>query len=120
MVSFQHRKRRKKFAKRQEIQFLAQEAVSSLIEESIKLRLTDPLRSRDLFHTARKIGKRGRFHLPRQYRFLFCRSCHYPLSIKTAKIRLNSKKRQIHYLCLNCKREQRFGYLRRRKNSKKE
>lgn len=100
---------------RQEIQLLAQDAVKFIIEESLKIRLTDPQRSQELFRTARKIGKRGRFHLPHKYRFLFCRSCYYPLSIKTAKIRLNSKKQQIHYLCLNCKKEQRFGYLYSRK-----
>jgi RNase P subunit RPR2 len=51
-----------------------------------------------------------RLHLPRRYRFLFCRSCGYPLTINTARIRLNNKKRQIHYQCLNCNNEQRFGF----------
>ncbi len=80
------------------------------------MRSTNPRRSQELFVDARKIGKRGRFHLPKHYRRLFCKFCYYPLSNKTSKIRLNNKKRQLHYLCLNCKREQRFGYSRRIKS----
>ncbi len=120
MVSSHHRKRRRKSWERQEIRFLAHEAVTFLIEESLRIRLTDPLQSQEFFRAARKIGKRGRFHIPPQYHFLFCRSCYYPLSIKTAKIRLNSRKKQIHYLCLNCKKEQRFGYIWKRKRNKEE
>lgn len=120
MGSPRHRKKRKRSLERQETQLLARNAVKFLIEESLKLRLTNPQRSKELFHTARKIGKRGRFHLPHKYRFLFCWYCHYPLSIETAKIRLNSKKHQIHYLCLNCKNEKRYGYLYNRKKKMEE
>ena len=120
MVSSQHQKGRKRFLKRQETRFLVEEAVTYCIEEGLKNRLTDPLRSQEMFHLARKIGKRARIHLPRKYRLLFCRSCYYPFSIKTARIRLNSKKKQIHYLCLNCKKEQRYGYFLRRKNIEKD
>ncbi|MFX1286229.1 MAG: hypothetical protein ACFFB5_21515 [Promethearchaeota archaeon] len=120
MVSSHHRKKRKRSLERQETKLLAREAVKFLLEESLKIRLTDPERSQELYHSARKIGKRGRFHLPHKYRVLFCRSCFYPLSIETARIRLNSKKQQIHYLCLNCKKEQRFGYLVGRKKVMKE
>lgn len=110
MVSSRRRKKRKRTIERQEIQFLTQEAMKFYLEESLKSRLTNPLRSRELFRSARKIGKRGRAHLPHQYRLYFCRSCDLPVSVKTARIRLNSKKRQIHYFCLNCKKSQRFGY----------
>ncbi len=120
MVPSRRRKKRKRSTERQEIQFLTQEAVTFYLEESLKARLTDPLRSQELFLAARKIGKRGRFHLPRQYRLLFCRSCYYPISIKTTRIRLNSKRKQIHYLCLNCKKEQRFGYFKGKEKKKKE
>ena len=115
MGSLKRRNWRKKYIEQQENHFLAQEAVIFLIEESLRTRSTNPQRSQELFIDARKIGKRGRFHLPKHYRHLFCRFCCYPLSIKTTKIRLNSKKQQIHSLCLNCKREQRFGYSRNRK-----
>lgn len=113
LVSSHRRKRRKRSQEKQEIRFLTQEAITFFTEESLKIRLTDPLHSQELFRSARKIGKRSRFHIPRQYRFLFCRSCCSPLSIKTAKIRLNSKKQQIQYLCLNCKKVHRFGYLKK-------
>ena len=111
MVSSRRRKKRKRTIERQEIQFLTQEAMTFYLEEGLKSRLNNPLRSRELIRSARKIGKRGRIHLPKQYRYYFCRSCDYPLNVKTARIRLNSKKRQIHYFCLNCKKVQRFGYL---------
>jgi RNase P subunit RPR2 len=110
MVPSRHRKKRKRSVERQEIHFLTQEAMTFLIEESMKTRLTNPRRSRELFCSSRKIGKRGRLHLPRQYRCYFCRSCNFPISVNTTRIRLNSKKRQIHYFCLNCKKEQRISY----------
>ncbi|MFX1515667.1 MAG: hypothetical protein ACFFC6_05115 [Promethearchaeota archaeon] len=110
MVTSRRRKKRKRSIERQEIQSLTREAMKFLIEEGMKSRLTNPLRSRELFRSARKIGKRGRVHLPHHYRLYFCRSCDYPVSAKTTRIRLNNKKRQIHYFCLNCKKEQRFGY----------
>ena len=116
MGSIKRRKWRKKSSEQQENHFLAKEAVVFLIEESLKTRSSNPRRSQELFIDARNMGKRGRLHLPKSYRRLFCRFCYYPLSIKTAKIRLNSKKQQIHYLCLNCKRDQRFGYSRNRKS----
>ena len=120
MVSSRRRKKRKRTIERQEIQFLTQEAMTFYLEEGMKSRLTNPLRSRELIRSARKIGKRGRAHLPHQYRYYFCRSCDYPLSVKTVRIRLNSKKRQIHYFCLNCKKEQRFGYQKPPAKLKKE
>ncbi|MFX1507089.1 MAG: hypothetical protein ACFFDC_13430 [Promethearchaeota archaeon] len=120
MVSSRRYKKQKRSVERQEIHFLTREAITFLIEESLKTRLSNPLRSRDLFQASRKIGKRGRLHLPRRYRYYFCRSCNYPISVKTARIRLNSKKRQIHYFCLNCRKEQRFSYPKRVIKNKEE
>lgn len=108
----QLQKRRKKNLYRKEGQIISEEAIAFLIEESLKLRLTNPNQSKELIRAARKIGTKQRIHFPRQYHLLFCSVCCYPMSIKTARIRLNNKKRQIHYLCLNCKNEQRFGYSR--------
>ncbi|UCE12383.1 MAG: hypothetical protein JSV04_09290 [Candidatus Heimdallarchaeota archaeon] len=113
MVHSKQRKRQKKFINRKEGQFLSEEAINFLIEESLKLRLTNPVQSKELIRAAQKIGTKQRLHIPKKYHLSFCRNCCYPLSIKTARIRLNSKKRQIHYLCLNCKNEQRFGYIRK-------
>ncbi|MHA2223822.1 MAG: hypothetical protein ACXAC8_01280 [Candidatus Hodarchaeales archaeon] len=110
MVSSHRRKWRKKSTERRKNHSFAKEAITFLVEESLKIRVTDPQRSQELFCDARKIGRKMRLHLPRRYRFLFCRSCGYPLTINTARIRLNNKKRQIHYQCLNCNNEQRFGF----------
>lgn len=110
MAPSKHRKRHKKKDERLEMQLIANDTMHFLLEESLKKRNDDPLQSISLFSAARKIGKRNRLHLPRQFRFLFCRSCNFPLSAKTARIRLNSKKQQIHYKCLKCKHDQRFGY----------
>ena len=120
MVSSRRRKKRKRSVDRQENQFQTQKSMTFLVEESLKTRLTNPPRSQELFRAVRKIGKRGRVHLPRQYRHLFCRSCNYPISVKTARIRLNSKKRQIHYFCLNCKNVQRIGYHKKQSVQKEE
>ena len=115
MVPSQQRKRPKKILNRKESQYFSEEAISFLIEESLNLRLTNPMQSKELIRAAQKIGTKQRLHIPKQYHLSFCRTCCYPMSIKTARIRLNSKKRQIHYLCLNCKNEQRFGYSRKKK-----
>lgn len=106
-------KRRKKFRSRSEKQvrrLLALEAMTFHLDESLKLRQTNLQQAKDSYLAAMKIGKRNRLHLPHHYRFLFCRSCYSPLSAETARIRLNSKKHQIHYQCLNCRQEHRFGY----------
>ncbi|MFX0170949.1 MAG: hypothetical protein ACFE9L_03420 [Candidatus Hodarchaeota archaeon] len=110
MVYLKRQRRQKKIDNRLEAQMIAKNTMHFLLEKSLTTRIEDPLQSRRLFSAARKIGKRNRLHISKQFRFLFCRSCFYPLSAKTARIRLNSKKRQIHYQCLKCNHEQRFGY----------
>lgn len=110
MVSYKGRKQRKKRVEQQETRILINTTIKFLIEESMKLRTSDPQRSHQLFIAAKKIGKRNRTHLPRRSRLFFCKSCKFPLTATTARIRLNSKKKQIHYQCLKCNKEQRFGY----------
>ena len=110
MNSSRRRKWTKKSKERREKQQISQEAMIFLLEESLNYRLDNPHYSRELYFNTRKIGQRSRLHLPKHYRFLFCRSCNIPLSVKTARIRLNSKKMQIHYQCLMCRHEHRVGY----------
>jgi RNase P subunit RPR2 len=119
MVSLKNRKRKKRLNERKENKFIAYEAMNFLIEEAMKNRLSNPQYSQELFSAARKLCSRTRIHIPSHYHFHFCRSCYYPLSTNSAKIRLNSKKKQIHYQCLICKKEHRFGYLREQKKRKK-
>ncbi len=119
MGSFRRSRKIKKSKERREQRRISEEAMIYLCEESLKNRLNNPQYSQNLFHDARKIGQRGRLHLPADYRFLFCRSCNTPFSIKTAKIRLNSTKNQIHYQCLICRHEHRFGYGKQKNNARK-
>ncbi|MHA1966856.1 MAG: hypothetical protein ACW964_03540 [Candidatus Hodarchaeales archaeon] len=110
MRSSRQRKRTNKSKVRREQHFISQEAMIFLLEESLYHRLENPHYSRELYYSAQKIGQRSRLHLPKHYRFLFCKSCKFPFNAKTARIRLNSKKKQIHYQCLICKHEHRVGY----------
>lgn len=119
MNSSRRRKWTKKSKERREQHQISQEAMIFLLEESLNYRLENPHYSRELYFNTRKIGQRSRLHLPKHYRFLFCRSCNTPLSVKTAKIRLNSKKKQIHYQCLICKHEHRVGYGEKKDNTRK-
>jgi len=110
VVQSRKRKKRKKVSERSINQKFFDEAIRFLLERSLENRISDPEDAKDLYVSARKMGQRGRMHLPRKYHMLFCRSCFTPFNTNTVKIRINSKKRQIHYYCLICHREQCFGY----------
>lgn len=110
MGSSRRSRKIEKTKKRRDQHRISKESMIFLLEESLRYRLINPQYSRGLFHDARKIGQRGRLHLPPHYRFMFCRSCNNSFNSKSVKIRLNNKKKQIHYQCLICKHEHRFGY----------
>ena len=113
MVRVRQRKNRRKRNKRQEQKNLYSEAIAFLLEKSFNLRSTDPELAKEYYLSARKMGMRGRQHLPKPYRILFCRSCNYPLQTSTMRVRLNSTKKQISYNCLKCGNKYRFGYIRK-------
>lgn len=122
MASKKQKRLVRRTAKREQQSF-GQEAVTYLLDESLRLRVSDPQRAQNLAKDALKIRTRVKIRLPRQYRMQFCRACHTPLSVETARVRLNSKKRQVHYQCLKCGQERRFGYIapkkpRRKKNKR--
>ncbi|MFX0085092.1 MAG: hypothetical protein ACFFAU_05415 [Candidatus Hodarchaeota archaeon] len=119
MGSSRRSRKIKKSKQRREQHRISEEAMIYLLEKSLENRLNNPQYSRELFYDAQRIGRRGRLHLPSHYRFLFCRSCKNPFSNKTAKIRLNSTKNQIHYQCLICRHEHRFGYGKQKNDARK-
>jgi RNase P subunit RPR2 len=110
MVQYQHRKKRRRKSERLKKKAMFSEAIKYLLQQGINLRTKNQELSREYFQSARKLGMRGRFHLPKPYRLLFCHLCFNPLNVDGMKIRLNSKKKQIHYQCLECGHEYRFGY----------
>jgi ribonuclease P protein subunit RPR2 len=117
MASKKQKRLVRRTEKREQRSF-GQEAVSYLLDESLRLRMLDPKRAQDLAENALKIRTRVKIRLPRQYRLKFCRTCHTPLSVETARVRLNSKKRQVHYQCLKCGQERRFGYVMLKKSKR--
>ncbi|MHA1206926.1 MAG: hypothetical protein ACTSR4_00435 [Candidatus Hodarchaeales archaeon] len=116
MVRVNQRKNRRKKNKKQEQRILYSEAITFLLEKSIDLRSANPELAKQYYLSARKMGMRGRQHLPKPYRLFFCRSCNYPLQSGTMRVRLNSTKKQINYNCLKCGNKHRFGYI--KKNQK--
>ena len=110
MVRYQPRKKRRRKKKGLEKRIIFSEAINYLLQQSIDLRTKNPKLSKEYFQSARRMGMRGRYHLPKPYRLLFCHSCFAPLNVEGMKVRLNSKKRQLHYQCLECGHEYRFGY----------
>ena len=115
MGQSKHRKKRQKKSERLEKRMLISQSIEYLLQKSIELRTSNPELAIDYIRSARKMGMRGRIHLPKQFRQLFCHSCLTPIHSNRTKVRLNSKKKQIHYQCLECGQEHRFGY-RKRKN----
>jgi len=110
MVQYQPRKKRQRKNKRLERKIMFSEAIKYLLQQSINLRTKNQNLSKEYFQSARKMGMRGRFHLPKPYRLLFCHSCFTPLNVESMRGRFNSKKKLIHYQCLECGHEHRFGY----------
>lgn len=110
MASSKKRKKRKKNSERSINRQFFGEAITFLLERSLENRIKNPEYAKDLYLSARKMGQRGRMHLPRKYHMLFCHSCSTPFNVNTVRIRINSKKQQIHYCCLICHQEKRFGY----------
>ncbi len=114
MVPYKHRKKRRKKNERLEKRMLFSEAIDYLLQQSLELRTTNPTLSKEYIQSARKMGMRGRFHLPKPYRLFFCHFCLTPIHSNSTKVRLNSKKKQIHYQCLECGHEHRFGFSRKK------
>lgn len=111
MVRARQRKNRRKMNKKQEQRILYSEAITFLLEKGIDLQSLNPELAKEYYLSARKLGMRGRQHLPKQYRLFFCRSCKYPLQTSTMRVRLNSAKKQIIYNCTKCGSILRFGYI---------
>ncbi len=114
LVSLKARRRQQRSKDKKQNLLIGREATNFLLNESLKLRVVDPERSKQLYSDARKLAERGRFHLSKRHRILFCKTCKTPFSNQTVKVRLNSQKKQIHYQCLICKSEKRFGYSSRK------
>ncbi len=110
MAPSKQRKKRRSRSEKQTKRILFSEAIHHLLQKSLDLRSIDPALSKEYFQAAKKMGMRGRFHLPKPYRQFYCQKCLSPLTTENARIRLNSKKKQIHYQCLLCRSEHRFGY----------
>ncbi len=110
MAPSKQKKKRRSRTEKQTKKLLFSEAINYLLEQSLEQRVKDPDLSKEYFLSAKKMGMRGRFHLPKQYRHLFCHKCYTPLTSNTARVRLNSKKKQVHYQCLICRSEHRIGY----------
>ena len=113
MVRVRQRKNRRKKNKKQEQRILYSEAFSFLLEKCIDLRSTKPELAKKYYLSARKMGMRGRQHLPKPYRIFFFRTCNYPLQTGTMRVRLNSTKKQITYNCSKCGNKHRFGYIKK-------
>ncbi len=117
MVPSRDQKYRRRKNKKKEQSNLYSEATTFLLNKSLSLRSKNPELAKEYFISARKMGMRGRQHIPKGYRILFCKSCNYPIQSKTIKVRLNSKKKQISYNCLRCGEKHRFGYRIKKKIS---
>ncbi|MHA1976403.1 MAG: ribonuclease P Rpr2/Rpp21/SNM1 subunit [Candidatus Hodarchaeales archaeon] len=110
MAPSKQRKKRRSKTEKQTKKLLFSEAINYLLQRSLDLRSTDPSLAKEYYQAAKKMGMRGRFHLPKPYRQLFCHNCLSPITSDTTRVRLNSKKKQVHYQCLLCQSEHRFGY----------
>ncbi len=110
MSAAKSRKRRQISREKRLNKQIGRESANFLLNESDKFRVSDPQRSQRLYSDAKKLAQRGRFHLPKQHKILFCKKCNTPFSERTVKVRLNPRKKQIHYQCLVCKSNRRFGY----------
>ena len=110
MARGRDRKNRRKKGKKQEQRILYSEAISFLLDKSLSLRVKNPELAKSYYLSARRMGMRGRQHLPKGYRILFCKSCNYPIQVDTMKVRLNSQRKVITYSCLRCGHLHRFGY----------
>jgi RNase P subunit RPR2 len=119
MAQVKERKNHRKLNKKQEQRILYSKAITFLLKKSIEHRTTNPTIAREYYLSARKMGMRGRQHLPKPYRLFFCRSCNSPLQASTMQVRLNSTKKQINYNCLKCGNVHRFGYLKEKQKSMK-
>ena len=110
MARGRDRKTRRRKGKKEEQRILYSEAISSLLDKSLTLRSENPELAKEHYISARRMGMRGRQHLPKGYRIFFCKSCNHPIQANKIKIRLNSKRKVISYSCLRCGHSHRFGY----------
>ncbi len=69
---------------------------------------------------ARKISSKTRTQIPRELRRRFCHRCyHYLYPGQNLKVRINKKNKAVEYLCLDCKRVNRYPYVREKLYSKR-
>ena len=110
-----YRRSRRKRTEHLDRKILYSEAIDYLLKKSLDLRTKEPELAKDYYVSAKKMGKRGRFHLPKAFTRFYCHSCQEPIKSNTMKVRFNSKKKQIHYKCLKCGKTQKFGYNREKR-----
>lgn len=110
-----YRRSRRKRTEHLDRKILYTEAIEFLLRKSLDLRTKEPELAKEYFVSAKKMGKRGRIHLPNYYTRFYCHSCQEPFRSNTINVRFNSKKKQIHYKCGKCGKTQKFGYNREKK-----
>lgn len=88
---------------------------------TILLRLADsearehPERSRRYVELARKIGMRYKVRFPRKYKRKICKNCFsYLKPGLTCTVRLVPKEKCVTWRCLNCKKERRYPYSKKK------
>ncbi|HDH91385.1 MAG TPA: hypothetical protein ENF38_00360 [Candidatus Aenigmarchaeota archaeon] len=90
---------------------IAKERIKILFDLAEKEIDKNPERSRRYIELMRKIGKRYNVRLPKKIKRKFCKSCNTFLKPgKTARIRIDSKKKAVIVKCLYCNKIYRYPY----------
>jgi ribonuclease P protein subunit RPR2 len=92
-------------------QKIARERIQILFYLAEKELDKHPERSRRYIELARKIGMRYNIRLPKELKRKFCKSCNSLLIPgRTAKVRLERKRKTIAIYCLKCKKIYRYPW----------
>ncbi len=94
---------------------IARERISILLKLAEKEVSSHPERSRRYVELARRIGMRYKVRLPKKYKRKVCKTCNsYLKPGVTCTVRLIPKEKVVVWRCLNCGRERRYPYIKKK------
>ncbi|MBC5792626.1 MAG: ribonuclease P [Nanohaloarchaea archaeon] len=92
-------------------QRIAEERIRRLFELAERRFPENTELSNRYIELARKIGMSQNVPLPSELRRRMCSSCNsYLKPGKNCKVRIDSKKQEVNYICANCGEVNRYGY----------
>lgn len=98
------------------IRKIALERIKTLFDLAERYYLSNKELSKRYLQIAKRISMKSNTPIPKKLKRKYCRKCYnFLIPGKSAKVRIDSKKKVVEYTCLECGRIYRYGYSKEKK-----